>query len=151
MADVRVVTGRRSRIPSTRVGVQVNVFGMARLISGINGQSMIHILLDALQPSYDQAYSRWPVWTGASRDSLSIEIVEVSEHRARAALLAGGEKLINDTRNRSRKDYAPYIEFNGTRTAPPGIIFDATYGRDTEIRSDIHGGIAALVREIASG
>lgn len=146
MAGVRITTGRRSREPGTSVGVQVNLFGMARLEESVNGGQLAEILTEVMQPSLEQAESEWPVLTGASKDSLRLDVIEVGERHARVALQVGGEQLINDPRNESGRDYAPHIEFNGTPNAPPGIIFNATYGRDSEIRQELHNRVAALVR-----
>ena len=150
MADVRVVVGRRSRVPGTNIGFRFNLFRLNRLMAGVTGEALVDILLEAAQPSLDQAIEEWPVWTGASRDSLSLDVIEVAESRARVALQAGGEKLINDSRNRSGRDYAPFIEFNGTNTAPPGILLNAVFGRDDEIRQMIHSGVSNLVRKLST-
>jgi len=151
MADVRVTTGTRSRLPGTQVGVQLNTFGMSRLEAGVTGEAIVDILLKAMGPSFDQAVSEWPVQTGASRDSISLDVVEAAAVRARVVLQAGGEKLINDSRNVSHKDYAPFIEFNGTATAPPGILLNSVFGRDAEIRDEVHSGVTELVRGLVSG
>ena len=148
MAGVRVTVGHRSRIPGTQIGVQLNVFRLNRLQAGINGDALMEILMDIARPSLEQAVIQWPVWTGASRDSISLDPIEIGPTLARVVLQAGGEKLISDPRNESHKDYAPFIEFNGTKTAPPGILFDAVYGRDTELRQDIHSRVSDLVRSL---
>jgi hypothetical protein len=102
-----------------------------------------------LGPSKDDAISNWPVLTGASRDSIEIFISEVKPRSARAVLQVGGETLINDSRNKSHKDYAPYIEFNGSPSGRGQMaIRNAIYGRDTEIRQAIHARVAALVKDL---
>jgi len=153
MADIRVTTTPVSRTPTPsgfqgQVGVRLNTFGMSKLEIGVNGEALAEITLDALQPSLQEALGNWPVLTGASRDSLSTDIIEIGPRMARAVLQVGGEKLINDSRNKSHRDYAPYIEFNGTATAPPGIIFSAVEGRRDEIRAEIHSKVSELIRSL---
>lgn len=148
MAQVRVTVGRRPRTPGTQVGIRLNTFGMNRLQAEVDGDALAQIAYVAYQPAFDEAVENWPVWTGASRDSISLDVVEVGPRFARVALQAGGEKLKSDSRNRSGKDYAPYIEFNGTRTAPPGILLNAVSSRDREIRDEIHSEVSALIRRI---
>jgi hypothetical protein len=127
--------------------VQINTFGFQKLQTVLTGEALADILMDEAQPSLEQAQSEWPVWTGASRDSIELAVSEVGDHHARVVLQAGGEKLISDPRNKSHKDYAPFIEFNGTKTAPAGILMDAVYGRDTELRSGIHNAVGRLISE----
>ncbi len=148
LPTVRTTTGRRSRIPGTLIGVQLNTFRMRRLEASLNGQQLAPILLDAAGIAFDQAVSEWPVLTGASRDSISLDVIEVESNRARVALQAGGPKLINDARNKSGKDYAPFIEFNGTATAPPGILIGAIFDNEDEIKQRIRAGVADLIRSV---
>lgn len=151
MADIRVTIGSRSREPGTRVGVQLNTFGLKRLEAGINGEALAGITLEAAQPMLEQALSDWPVWTGASRDSLELTVEEVSAHLARIRLQAGGQRLIEDARNEKHIDYAPYIEFNGTKTAPPGILAYAVHSQAAEFRAKVHAGVSALIAEMGFG
>lgn len=146
MADVRVTVGRRSHVPGTMVGMNLNTFGMERLES-ITGEDLAPIVEAALTPAFDQAHGDWPVLTGASRDSMAINLIEVGPRHARAALQVGGEQLINDARNVKHIDYAPFIEFNGTATAPAGILLYAMTVNHQEMRDAIHAGVAALIRE----
>jgi hypothetical protein len=121
---------------------------MDKLIAGVTGANLAPILLEAGKPSYEQAYSEWPVLTGASRDSIELIVTEINPRSARVVLQAGGEKLINDPRNKSGKDYAPFIEFNGTPRAPAGILRNSIYDRDADIRSAIHQGVRELIQEL---
>ena len=146
LPTVRTTVGRRSRVPGTLIGVQLNTFRMRRLEALLSGEELAPILLEASQPAMDQAVSEWPVLTGASRDSISLDLIEVGANRARVALQAGGPKLINDARNKSGKDYAPFIEFNGTATAPPGIIIGAIFDNEVEIKQRIRAAVVELIR-----
>jgi len=148
MADILTTVGGRSRVPGTLVGVQLNTFKMRKLEAALSGAELAPILLDAAQPAFEQAVSEWPVQTGASRDSISLDVIEIASSRARIALQAGGQKLINDARNKSRKDYAPFIEFNGTATAPPGILVGSLFGNLDEIKARIRTGVANHIRGV---
>jgi len=149
MAYTRVTTGRRSRTPGDQVGMQVNVFGLTKLLEGVTGEAIAPILYNALQPALQEAQSEWPILTGASLDSMEVAISEIGPKHARAVLQVGGAKLIADSRNTSRKDYAPYIEFNGSPTGKgQGAISRAIFSNDSQIRADIKNGVAALIREI---
>lgn len=150
MADIRVLVGRRSREPGTTVGVRLNTFGMSKLEAGVTGAALAQIALDAYQPSFDEAVGNWPVDTGASRDSIELGISEIGAHHARVILQAGGDKLRSDSRNPTGKDYAPFIEFNGTLYAPAGILLNAVANRDADIRREIHSAVSDLVRSIVS-
>ena len=149
MAQVRVTTGRRSREPGTTVGMQVNTFGLSKLQAGVTGEAIAEILLEALQPALADAKSEWPILTGASISTMETVVSEIGPTHARAVLQVNGEKLIADPRNVSRKDYAPYIEFNGSPTGRgQGAISNAIFGNDRQIRADVHAGVAALIRGI---
>ncbi len=146
---VRVTTGRRSRQVGDQVGLQVNTFGLDKLQAGITGEAIAPILLEALQPALQDALAEWPVLTGASIDSMETIISEIGPKHARAVLQVGGEKLISDSRNVSHKDYAPYIEFNGSPTGRgQGAISNAIFGNDRQIRADIHAGVKALIKGV---
>ena len=87
--------------------------------------------------------------TGASIESMETVISEIGPKHARAVLQVGGDKLINDSRNTSRKDYAPFIEFNGSPTGKgQGAISNAIFGNDRQIRGDIRAGVTALIEEL---
>lgn len=152
MADVRVTTGSRSRIPGTQVGLEVNVFGMTKLQAGINGEFMAEVGVEALQPAYQDAYLEWAVLTGASRDSIEIAVSEVGERLARVVLQAGGEKLMTDPRNHDHTDYAPFLEFNGSPSGSqsPGAIARAIFSNDRLMREIIHQKIRERVLELTS-
>jgi len=147
MASVRVTTGRRSRAAGDQVGLQVNTFGLTKLAAGINGEAIANILYEALQPALQDARAEWPVLTGASLSTMEVAISEIGPTHARAVLQVGGEKLIAHPDNESKKDYAPFIEFNGSPTGKgQGAISNAIFGNDRQIRADVHAGIAALIR-----
>ena len=147
MANVRVTTGRPSREPGTQVGMAINTFGLAKLQGAVNSQVMAEIATEALQPAYRDCYDGWAVLTGASRDSISVDTIEVGPTFARVALQAGGEKLIADPRNKSHKDYAPYLEFNGSPSGsqPAGLIVHSIFSNDREMRQIIHDGIKRVI------
>lgn len=146
MADVRVTRGVRSRTPGVPVGVQVNTFGLDRLLEGVTGNDLEPLLHNALIPAYDQAHNEWPVDTGASRDTLRIETDEVGARHARVSLRIGGLPLIEDPRNVKHIDYAPFIEFNGSPGgSPPGILLYAMTSQARLIRSLIHANVRELV------
>jgi hypothetical protein len=145
MADIRTTFGRRSREQGTVVGVKVNTFGLDRLQASFTGDRLAPILVEALQPSFNEAYAEWPVLTGASRDSIDIVVAEVLERAARVALQAGGPTLIANPLNTSHKDYAPFIEFLGTPTAAPGILVRAIYSNQDAIKQRIRDGVKALI------
>ncbi len=148
----RVTTGRRSREPGTTVGMEVNVFGLTALEAGINGEAIAPILLEALQPALIEARGEWPILTGASIESMETVISEIGLRHARAVLQVGGAKLIADPRNVSRKDYAPFIEFNGSPTGRgQHSISNAIFGNDRQIRADVKAGIKLLIEGIVSG
>lgn len=152
MADVRVTVGRGSRIPGTEAGIQVNTFGLDRLMAGVTGAALEPLLYEALEPSFELAHEAWPVLTGASRDSMRLQTIEIEARRARVALLVGGEQLKSDPRNITPgKDYAPFIEYNGTATVPPGTIAYAIHSREQDIRAVIHEGVGFLIEELLGG
>jgi hypothetical protein len=149
MADVRVNIGKRSRVPGTTVGVEVSTFGLSKLQEGVTGDAISQIMLKAGEPAYEEAHGNWPVLTGASRDSMKLAVSDVGPTHARVVLEVGGQPLIDDPRNTSHKDYAPFIEFNGSPTGRgQGAIRDAIYGRDSDIRSAIHEGVRDLIGEL---
>lgn len=139
--SVRINLGRRPRDSGSQVGVSVSTFGLDKLIEGVTGQMMAEVGVKALQVAYEEAQEAWPVQTGASKDSMEVVAAEVGSRHARVRLQVGGQKLISDPRNKSHRDYAPFIEFNGTATAPAGIIRDAIYLNDREIKEEIRQGL----------
>lgn len=156
MADVRVTVGRRPRDSGSTVGVQVNTFGLQKLIDAVDGEAIAQVLMDTMQPIRDEAYQNWPkppgqdgnyVRTGASADSIMVFTSEVGEHSARVILQAGGQKLKDDPRNPRGKDYAPFVEFGINSNAGVGVLRDAVYDNDGTIRQGIHDGIARLVKD----
>lgn len=149
MANTRTTFGRRSRAPGEQVGVQINLFGLNKLEAAVTGDKLAEILLYAAQPAYDEAHADWAVDTGASRDSLELGVAEIMPRAARVVLQAGGEKLISDPRNRSKKDYAPFLEFNGSPSGSmgPGTIQRAVYSNDRVIKDRIREGVSRLIRE----
>lgn len=162
MSGVRVTTGgigqrTMSRTPGTPTGLQINAFALQRLVTGLTGEALAPILLESAQPAYLQALAEWPVYEGpdhiggASRDSIKLEIVEISEGAARVALSVGGPQLIADPRNRSGKDYAPFVEFNGTPKTPAGTITHAVIANQPEQVAYVHERAALLIESIANG
>lgn len=153
MADIRVTTGGKSelsRIPGTQVGVQMNTFGMQKLLAGLTGEDLVEVLVEGIQPAYDELKENWPVLTGASNDSIEVAVLEVNPRSARVVLQVGGPQLIADPRNKSGKDYAPFIEYNGSPSGSvgPGIMTYSFAVRDREMRKLIHAGVSALIKEI---
>lgn len=146
---VRTTIGRRSREADSTVGVQINTFGLDKLAEGINGQDLLDILLEAAEPSRVEAYNNWAYLTGASRDSIELVPVEAGERLARIVLQVGGDKLRNDPRNHSHKDYAPYLEFNGSPSGktPAGVLRNSIYDNDREIRERIQEGLKRKIEE----
>ncbi len=149
MAAIRTTFGRRSRTSGTQVGVQVNTFVLDKLASSLNGEALANMLMAAGEPSRQQAYDSWAVLTGASRDSIELAVAEVGPHVARVVLQAGGEKLINDSRNASQRDYAPYLEFNGSPSGsqPAGVLRNAIYDREREIKDSLKQQLADYFKE----
>lgn len=149
MADIRVTTGRRSREQGTTVGFQTNVFGLAKLQVGVTGEAIAPILLEALQPALIDAKAVWPILTGASISTMKTVVVEIGPKDARANLQVGGPELIAHPDNPSKKDYAPFIEFNGSPSGRgKGALSNAFFGNDREMRRILHEGVSALVRGI---
>lgn len=153
MVDIRVTVGgvgqsRMSHTPGDRVGLQVNTFGMDRLIEGLTGDMLVPILVEGIQPAYFQLLATWPILTGASRDSAEVVVTEVGARFARVALLIGGPKLISDPRNKSGKDYTPFVEFNGTPKTPAGTLLNAMIDNQPEMRDYIHKQVGDLIREL---
>lgn len=135
-----------SRVPGTPTGIGANTYGLQAL-KGISGADIAPILLDALEPAREYAVVEWPRITGASGDTIRTEIVEIGPKVARAALLVGGQPLINDPRNKSHKDYAPFVEFNGTSKTPAGTITHSIYANQPEIVGKIRAGVAELIKQ----
>lgn len=147
MANVRVTHSKMSRVPGTRTGIMINTFGLDKLSKDVNGDALMHISMEALIPAMTDVFENWPVQTGASRDSIHIAPIEEGDYHARAMLAVGGQQLIEDPRNRSHKDYAPYIEFNGTATVRSGTLTRAFFSNDREMRRLIHEGVRNLIAE----
>lgn len=146
MAGVRVIGSTKvSHTPGTKVGLQVNTFAAQKFKAMLTGENLARLALEAIQPAYETALEEWPVLTGASRDSIDTEIIEIGAHHARVALTVGGEKLIQDIRNKSGKDYAPFIEFNGTSTTPAGTLTNAMVMNEGDAKAHIHEGVAELL------
>jgi hypothetical protein len=153
MANVRVTVGGvgqkiMSREPGTRVGLQVNTFGIDRIRDGLTGEALVPILTEAIQPAFLQLLAEWPVITGASRDSADVETTEIGAKYARVALQIGGQKLIEDPRNIKHIDYAPYVEFNGTSKTPAGTLTHAMVANQDEMRDYIHDRVSELLRRL---
>lgn len=116
-----------SRAVGTPVGVQINTSGLKAMRDTINGPLLVQWLLEAWQPALEQAFNDWPKLTHASSETIRLEIIEEGPNIGRIALMVGGERLILDPRNKSKKDYSPFVEFNGTATAFPGTISGAVF------------------------
>lgn len=149
MANIRVTTTRASRQPGDSSGIQVNVFGMQALEAGITGEVLNEIMLEAAQPMLEAAIQNWyEHWfsfdTGASQDSIELATTEVGDHFARIILQAGGEKLINDSRNAKHVDYAPFLEFHEGGGMIRSAVFD---GRDEFVRL-VRDRVAARIQEL---
>ena len=151
MRDVRVTFGHGSRIPGTEAGIQINSFRFEKLLGLVTGEEMAPILKEAMVPSFMDAHAEWPVLTGASRDSMRLQTEEVTPSTARVALRVGGPQLIADPRNEKHIDYAPFIEYNGTATAAPGIISRSIFTHMSQIKATVHAGVLALVQRVNSG
>lgn len=162
MAGVRVTTGgvgqrSMSRVPGTPTGLQINTFALQKLKTGLTSEMLAPIVLEAAQPAYLQALAEWPVYEGrdhiggASRDSIEVGVIETTDHAARVALTVGGPQLIADPRNRSHKDYAPYVEFNGTSKTPAGTLTHAVFANQDQAVAYIHEMAVRLIEELASG
>jgi hypothetical protein len=157
MAGVRVVVGGAgggkfpSRVKGEQVGMQLNVHGLTRLRLGITGEMLARIAEEAMMLAYDTAKEDWPIDTGASNDTIKIEVLEAEGKRARVALVIGGEELINDPRNKKHIDYAPYIEFNGSPGGhPPGTLAGAMALNEPEMRRIIHDGVRDMIEELTN-
>lgn len=150
MADIRTtisgIGGKYpSRVAGTPTGIQLNTFGLQKIRERIRGSQLAPILVNAMQPTKEQAVADWPRITGASGDSIRVEVEEEGSYYARVSLKAGGEQLINDPRNKSHKDYAPFIEFNGTSTTPPGTMTHAMITNEAQMKERIKEGVALLL------
>ncbi len=147
----RTNVGRRPRGVGTTVGMEVSTFGLDKLQAGINGETIAPILVEAIQPALLEAREAWPVLTGASLSTMVAGVSEIGPHHARVVLQVGGEALITHPDNKSKKDYAPYIEFNGSPTGRgQHSISNAIYGNDKQMRQTIKNGIKALFAEVLS-
>lgn len=145
MADIRVLRKSRVQTVGSPVGMQVSSFGLEKLM-GVSGSDMEPLAHEALLPAFTQVQSEWPVLTGASLDSLRIETDEVGPTHVRVSLRIGGVPLIADPRNTTHKDYAPFIEFNGSPGGtPPGTILYAMSANDRLMRTMLHEGVTALL------
>lgn len=152
MAGIRV-TGQRaiSKTPGTTIGLQVNTFVMDKLASDLSGELLQPIAVEALTPALFQCREEWPVLTGASKETIRVETVEVTAKAVRVALVVGGLPLIEDPRNKSHKDYAPFIELNGTATTPAGTLTHAMVMNESEMRAYLHDRARALLEELTRG
>jgi len=150
MADIRVSRGREfSATKGTPVGMQVNVFGLAKLQAEVTGQALVPIMVEALEPALAEAKLSWPILTGASIDSMVIEVIEVLPTGARVNMQAGCHRLITDPRNKSKTDYAPFIEFNGSPSGRgQGAMTNAFYSQERQMRRTIHDGVSLLIARI---
>lgn len=149
------ISGKGSKFPSRTPGditaVQMNTFGLQKLIEGVNGEALSIIALEAWQPALEIAREDWPKDTHASVESMELVIIEIGDKHCRVALQVGGEKLRQDERNKSGEDYAPYIEFNGTSTTSPGTITHAVHSTEAEAKAKLREGVAVLIRELIGG
>lgn len=146
-----------SREPGTITGLQINAFALRNLITGLTGDALAPIVFEAAQPAYLQALAEWPVYQGrdhiggASRDSIEVVTTEITDRVARVAITVGGPQLIADPRNKSHKDYAPYVEFNGTSKTPAGTLTHAVFANQDEAVEYIHEMAAKLIEGLAHG
>lgn len=147
---VRVTRNREFTTQSgSTLGMQVNVHGLVKLQAGVTGDLLAPILVDSLQPALVEAKQAWPILTGASVDSMDVVVIEIGERHARVNLQVGGDRLRNDPRNPSRKDYAPYIEYNGSPAGRgQGTMVNAFLNNEREMRHAVRDGVAQLIREI---
>lgn len=129
-----------SRTPGTQIGLRINTFGLDKL-QGITGADLAPILLEAIQPAYEQALAEWPIITGASRDTIDTAIQEEATKLARVVLQVGGQRLIDDPRNKSHKDYAPFVEFNRW------VLTHAIYNNLDAIKENIRQGVGNLIKQ----
>lgn len=146
----RFTTGRMSRVVGTPTTIQANFFGFDAL-QGITGEDLLPLLSEAMGIPYEELLREWPIITGASIETARVETVEVGPKHARVALTIGGPQLVEDARNRSKKDYTPYVEFNGTSKTPPGTMARAMIANDTAVRDAVKAGIRELLRSRLSG
>lgn len=160
MANIRVTqTGvgtvghvggyRNNRSPGDPTGLQINTFGMDKLIGGLTGDQLVEIVTEAFQPAYFQLLSEWAVDTGASRDSARISVIEVGARMCRVALEIGGQQLIDDIRNEKHINYAPFLEFNGSPGGtPPGVLLNAVIDNYPEAVQYIHERVGWMIKRI---
>lgn len=151
MAGTRTTITPSSREVGALTTFRVNTFALAAIKESVSGSQIIKILMRALRPARDQAMAEWPRLTGASGDTIRILPSEISETNARAALVIGGPPLIEDPRNRSGKDYSPYVEFNGTSKTAPGTLTRAMYENAEQMKEIIADGIRRELRRATRG
>lgn len=152
MASVRVTTGGLSggrgisRESGDIVGMSLNVSGLKAAREKLTGKILLPIVMKAMKIALAQAKENWPIDTGASNASIRIQPAEWGETMAKVGLLVGGQRLIKDPRNKSKKDYAPFIEFNGS---PAGrgqfTITDAMLMNRDEMVESIRADVAGLL------
>ncbi len=153
MSNVRTTIGGiggskfTSKVPGSPTGVGLNTFGLQAIKGAVSGEMLVPILLAALEPAKEIAFDEWPKDTWASSESIRTEVVEIGSTFARVALTVGGEQLINDPRNKSHKDYSPYIEY----VSHPGILFNALNSNDTLIKEKIRDGVRQLIEGAING
>lgn len=147
------IGGRKfsSKVPGDPTGFGVNTFLLDKLKAAMDGEALAPLVLDAVEPAKEQALAEWPVDTGASRSTIRTEIVETGPHFARAALIVGGIALIEHPDNKSHKDYAPFIEFNGTSKTPPGTLSNAVFDTSDAMKERLADNIRAYLQEIIGG
>lgn len=134
------------RTPGAVTGVGLNTYVLDKIESALDGPALAKILMRAISIAKGYALQEWPVVTGASRDTIRTQVSEVSLHAAKVSLLVGGPQLIADERNKSKKDYAPYVEFNGTSRTPPGTILRSMEVNKDAMRESIREDVAELLR-----
>ena len=143
----RVTRSRElSNAPGDTLGFQVNVHGLVKLDAGITGEMLLDILIDALKPAEQEVNTNWPILTGASISTVRITEDEIGEKHARASIKIGGPPLEVHRDNPSRKDYAPYIEFNGSPAGRgQGTLTNAFLGNEREMKRIIKERVAELI------
>jgi hypothetical protein len=153
MANIRnTFTGVGGRFPSRVKGTQaafsMNTFGLNKLEAGINGEHLSEIAYDAMEVAEEMAKEEWPKDTHASVETIERVIYEVNERSCRVALQIGGQKLIEDPRNKSHKDYAPYVEYNGTPKTAPGTLAHVMAVTEPEIKERMRNGVRQLIQDL---
>jgi len=126
--------------------MQVNVHGLVKLDEGITGAMLMDILLEALEPAEREVNANWPILTGASISTVRKSEDEIGDKHARASIKIGGVPLGVHRDNPSRKDYAPYIEFNGSPAGRgQGTLTNAFLGNEKEMKRIIKDRVAELI------